>query len=565
MIKLVDGLRRIRASNIIFLFMIPIIVYFLITSRNYLPALISILGVEENALQLLASFIVLSTTALLTFSGALYLLKSIRIDQKINLVIRCRKLAPAVFTLAFILGLVFHFCSILDTYAISVLANSSDPRTSDWIIVVDQSFTLSSEFKIVLLNRVEQFETFLTFTSLICLIFSVIPLKYHKSNAGRFIIFLIILISFFSSFYILMIAHAGFAVGLMVTLRAAFFAYLGASALGLLWALLTNLTPSRRATYIHTSISLLLICIGFVLFVQKHKEVALIGNLTGKIGIIAGTPQWVADHVRYGDFLEITPKKPFKIRSLRDATQALSLLEKQSISGLIVPLENIGSYPVLWKSDYLPSHQKNMAIASTSIGFLILLLVGIGNISNLHPLAVFSDFFVDTIRGIPMIVIILYIGLPLAGALKSASGGYMNIEMMTRGIIAIAIGYSAYMAEIFRAGIEAIPRGQIEAARTLGLREHHVARFVIIPQAIAIVLPALGNEFIAMLKDTSLLSILSIRDVTQRMKEFQAQSFLAFEPFNTAALLYVFLTLLAASGIKALDNIVNKNRASEKQ
>ena len=362
-----------------------------------------------------------------------------------------------------------------------------------------------------------------------------------------------------------MIAHAGFAVGLMVTLRAAFFAYLGASALGLLWALLTNLTPSRRATYIHTSISLLLICIGFVLFVQKHKEVALIGNLTGKIGIIAGTPQWVADHVRYGDFLEITPKKPFKIRSLRDTTQALSLLKKQSISGLIVPLENIGSYPVLWKSDYLPSHQKNMAIASTSIGFLILLLVGIGNISNLHPLAVFSDFFVDTIRGIPMIVIILYIGLPLAGALKSASGGYMNIEMMTRGIIAIAIGYSAYMAEIFRAGIEAIPRGQIEAARTLGLREHHVARFVIIPQAIAIVLPALGNEFIAMLKDTSLLSILSIRDVTQRMKEFQAQSFLAFEPFNTAALLYVFLTLLAASGIKALDNIVNKNRASEKQ
>ena len=100
----------------------------------------------------------------------------------------------------------------------------------------------------------------------------------------------------------------------------------------------------------------------------------------------------------------------------------------------------------------------------------------------------------------------------------------MNIEMLTRGIIAIAIGYSAYMAEIFRAGIEAIPKGQIEAARTLGLREHQVARFVIIPQAIAIVLPALGNEFIAMLKDTSLLSILSIRDVTQRMKEFKPKA-----------------------------------------
>jgi polar amino acid transport system permease protein len=132
--------------------------------------------------------------------------------------------------------------------------------------------------------------------------------------------------------------------------------------------------------------------------------------------------------------------------------------------------------------------------------------------------------------------------------------------MMTRGIIAIAIGYSAYMAEIFRAGIEAIPKGQIEAARTMGLREWHVARFIVVPQAIAIVLPALGNEFIAMLKDTSLVSILSVRDLTQRMREFQAQSFLAFEPFNSAALVYVLLTLIAASGIKALDRVVNKSR-----
>ena len=115
----------------------------------------------------------------------------------------------------------------------------------------------------------------------------------------------------------------------------------------------------------------------------------------------------------------------------------------------------------------------------------------------------------------------------------------------------------------FSAGIEAIPKGQIEASRALGLRERHIARFIVIPQAIAIVLPALGNEFIAMLKDTSLISILSIRDLTQRMREFQAQSFLAFEPFNSAALIYVLLTLIAASGVKALDNIINKSRERE--
>ena len=75
-------------------------------------------------------------------------------------------------------------------------------------------------------------------------------------------------------------------------------------------------------------------------------------------------------------------------------------------------------------------------------------------------------------------------------------------------------------------------------------------------------LPALGNEFIAMLKDTSLVSILSVRDITQRMREFQAQSFLPFEPFNSAALLYIILTLIAASLIKRLENVVNKGRTN---
>jgi polar amino acid transport system permease protein len=562
--KILDGLRQIRASNIIFLFMIPVIIYFLITSRNYLPALKSVLGVENNATELLASFLLLCIMATLTLAGSLNLFKSIRIDQKQEIISRARLLATTYFFIAFALSLVFVFTSFLNTYAISVLANSADPRSAEWIIVVDQNFVLAPEFEIILLEKVHLLKNLASTLGIGFVAFSLLSSKFHKSALGQSLIFIIMSYGLCSSFYFLMLAHAGFAVGLMVTLRAAFFAYFGASALGLVWALLTKLSPSRRATQIYTIIGISLICIGTIFLFQKHKEVALIGTTDGKIGVISGTPQWVADTVRYGDFLNQPPQKPFKIRSLKSISKGLELFEKGTLSGLIVPIIEVGDYSPLWKTSYLPTKQKSLGIASISIGFLILLLSGIGAISNLHPLAVFSDFFVDTIRGVPMIVIILYIGLPLAGALKNASGGYMNIEMMTRGIIAIAIGYSAYMAEIFRAGIEAIPKGQIEAARTLGLREHHVARFVVIPQAIAIVLPALGNEFIAMLKDTSLLSILSIRDVTQRMKEFQAQSFLAFEPFNTAALLYVFLTLLAASGIKSLDNIVNKNRITEK-
>ena len=267
--------------------------------------------------------------------------------------------------------------------------------------------------------------------------------------------------------------------------------------------------------------------------------------------------------MRYGDFLDEPPENPFKIRSLKSLDQAVKLLDEGRISGALLPPDLAIKYSIVWNAKYLTPLYATMAKVFYVLGVLSILLVIVGRMTSAHPLAVLSDFFVDTLRGVPMLVIILYVGLPLAGAIKTATTGYIDIQMMTRGIAAIAIGYSAYMAEIFRAGIEAIPKGQIEASRALGLRERHIARFIVIPQAIAIVLPALGNEFIAMLKDTSLISILSIRDLTQRMREFQAQSFLAFEPFNSAALIYVLLTLIAASGVKALDNIINKSRERE--
>ena len=131
----------------------------------------------------------------------------------------------------------------------------------------------------------------------------------------------------------------------------------------------------------------------------------------------------------------------------------------------------------------------------------------------------------------------------------------------TEARIAIAIGYSAYMAEIFRSGIEAVPKGQVEAAQSLGLSRWLAARLIILPQALRIVVPPLGNEFIAMIKDTSLLSILSVRDVTQRMREFQSASFLPFAPFNTAAVLYVVITLACASFLRWIERRYEQRHA----
>jgi len=556
-------LRGIRASNLIFLAVLPVLVYLIATSRNYGPALSAVLGIEDNAASLLQSFLLSATAMLSGFTACIMVFRSLRPDQTDETIKYHRKWAIMLFALQAVLFAILAKLPSTDLYVVSVAVNSVDPRDVNWIIIQNRSFVLEPAFQAALLTEVRQYLWILALAAAGCSLFTFSGWRWHGTRVVRLFWIGLFGLNFYGAFYVLMVAHPGFAVGVMVTLRAAFFAYLGASMLGLVWALLKGLKPSRRATITFVVIGTLSVATGIYFALQPHQNVELVGNLSGKIGIVSGTPQSLSNTVRFGEFLPNKPKSAFKVRSLATPKQALDFLSKGYITAALLPKGVGGDLPVLWRANFLPVTQKTIATSAVVFGSFMLLLALVGWFINTHPLTVFSDFFVDTIRGIPMLVIILYVGLPLAGAVKNASGGYIDIQMMARGVIAIALGYSAYMAEIFRAGIEAIPKGQIEAARTLGLREYQVARLVIVPQAIAIVLPALGNEFIAMLKDTSLVSILSVRDVTQRMREFQAQSFLAFEPFNSAALVYLFLTLIAASGIKALDGIVNKSRSYE--
>ena len=561
--KFSNYIRSMRVSSLIFLAFLPFIVYAILTSRNYGKAIKAILGIEENAGSLFIAFLLILS---ITFLGV-YAAKSIfnfsRVDFSEHQ--RNKFLFRASVSLFFkiVFSTILLSTSFLEPYTISIAANSFDARTTDWIIMVDKSFTLRESTKTFLVDFTRQIFFSEIIITLVILLLSLMGKNLLKINFVKSFIFIFGSINFCILFYILMVAHAGFALGLAVTLRAAFFAYLLACMLGLIWALLSKLQPNKSSSIVILMLGLISILVSTFNYSRPHETLVLVGNLTGKIGIIAGTPQFVSDQVRYGDFLTKKPDKPFKIRSIKKHSQAIDLYEKNYLSAVLIKEKLAIGKEVVWRISYLPSKNRMMFLITGIIGFLTFLLVGIGLLTKMHPLSIFSDFFVDTIRGIPMLVIILYIGLPLAGAIKSASAGYIDMQMMTRGIIAIGIGYSAYMAEIFRAGIEAISRGQIEAARSLGMRETHIARFIILPQAIAIVLPALGNEFIAMLKDTSLVSILSVRDITQRMREFQAQSFLPFEPFNSAALLYIILTLIAASLIKRLERVVNRGRAQK--
>ena len=564
MIYFLNWLRSVRVSNLIFIFFLPFIIYFIAISRNYGKALKSILGIEENALSLLLAFLILAMIGIFGFVTALKLYRSIRLDVETKDRISSHRTACIFLSFSIILIILISNLPVLNPYIVSVAVNSFDPRTTDWIIMVDQNFVLKPSFEKYIIEIVRSF--IMIYGLLLCLYLLCLIIFKHNLNSTLSKLFILLngLISLLIAFYIIMIAHAGFSLGLAVTLRAAFFAYTLASILGLVWALLSKLKPNNFASLIYLSLGFMFVFWGIYSFSKPYQNVALYGNLDGKIGIVSGTPQHISDQVRYGDFLAKKPNIPFKIRSIKTSEQAIELFDSGKISAILINPNLSKNYNLIWETNYLPSKDRNIGIFATILGVFLVLIVLIGQLTQMHPLAIFSDFFVDTIRGVPMLVIILYIGLPLAGAIKSASAGYIDMQMMTRGIIAIGIGYSAYMAEIFRAGIEAVPKGQIEAARTLGLKEFYIARLIILPQAIAIVLPALGNEFIAMLKDTSLVSILSVRDITQRMREFQAQSFLPFEPFNTAALLYILLTLLAASSIKSLEKIVNKNKENNK-
>lgn len=561
--NLISVLRNMRASNLMFLLVMPVIVYLLAVSRNYGAAIYAVLGIEDDASLLLGNFILFCSAGATGFWGALQIVKSLSPDILPEDSSRYRFKAFAAFLLQAILLGFLSQASWIDPYISSIAVNAYDPRTVDWIIIIDQSFALDPVFKSELLEWTHKSLWQLAIVSSVLAVLSIFGSQLLNSGVGFWFSLVLLILQFSFLFYFLMMAHAGFAVGIMITIRAAIFAYIGASILGLVWAFLSRLKVSLIAERVIFVIGVICLIGATIFVIQPKKEVFLVGDLSDRIGIVAGIPSHVSDTVRYGDFLEQPPENPYKVRSLKGLDLAVKLLDEGRISAALLPSELVGERPVVWGTEYLEPFNATMAKVGYVLGILSILLVVVGRITMAHPLAVFSDFFVDTIRGVPMLVIILYVGLPLAGAVKTASSGYIDIQMMTRGIAAIAIGYSAYMAEIFRAGIEAIPKGQIEASRALGLRERHIARFIVIPQAIAIVLPALGNEFIAMLKDTSLISILSVRDLTQRMREFQAQSFLAFEPFNSAALIYVLLTLIAASGVKALDKIVNKSRGHE--
>ncbi len=182
------------------------------------------------------------------------------------------------------------------------------------------------------------------------------------------------------------------------------------------------------------------------------------------------------------------------------------------------------------------------------------LLLALASLSGSVVLRQGARFYVEVVRGLPILVLLLYTAFVAAPGLVIAAnwitvplGGEpwqtRDIPLLWRAIMALVIGYSAFIAEVFRAGLLSVDEGQIEAAEALGMGGWQRFRHIVLPQALRMILPPLGNDFVAMVKDSSLVSVLGVLDITQLGKITAAGNFRYFETYNVVALAYLTLTL----------------------
>lgn len=198
-----------------------------------------------------------------------------------------------------------------------------------------------------------------------------------------------------------------------------------------------------------------------------------------------------------------------------------------------------------------------VTIYTTLISFFLVLIfgliTGIGRISKNFLINGIATIYVELVRGIPLLVQLMFWYFAFPSVIQGL-GDLLSWEAMSdyranpilMAVIGLTFCYSAYMSEVYRAGIQSISKGQMEAARSLGMNYFQSMRYVILPQAIRVILPPVGNEFITLLKDSSLVSVVAVADITRRGREFMAANFIPVQTWVMVALLYLVLTLFSA-------------------
>lgn len=210
------------------------------------------------------------------------------------------------------------------------------------------------------------------------------------------------------------------------------------------------------------------------------------------------------------------------------------------------------------------------AVAFSAASFLGLVLAVMSR-SRSIIIRQIARFYIEIVRGVPIIVLLLYTAFVFAPAVVAGWNSLAetvglpgirprDFSLLWRAVLALTIAYSAFIAEVFRAGLQSVDKGQIEAAGALGLSRWHCFRLVIFPQAFRTILPPLGNDFVAMVKDSSLVAILGVTDITQQAKVIAAGNFRYFETYNVAALIYLTITVTLSLILRRIEQKLRTNR-----
>ncbi|WP_119071672.1 amino acid ABC transporter permease [Aggregatilinea lenta] len=235
-----------------------------------------------------------------------------------------------------------------------------------------------------------------------------------------------------------------------------------------------------------------------------------------------------------------------------------------------------------------------VSVVAYAVALVLGLIVALLRRSSNFIVYQMVTLYVEAVRGIPTLVLVYYMALalipqvvslgndygewlaqqqlvlPLLGTISFHGMGTWMAEFQLRevnnayrAIIGLSISYSAFLSEIYRAGIESVGEGQIEAAKSLGMNRRQVMRLIVLPQAFRTVLPPLGNDFIAMLKESSLVSVLGVQDITRRGQTYAASTFTFFQVYNVVALTYLVLTLSLSLVVKTMEWYLDRGKSRE--
>lgn len=196
-------------------------------------------------------------------------------------------------------------------------------------------------------------------------------------------------------------------------------------------------------------------------------------------------------------------------------------------------------------------------------GTIIGLVISLMKISSSKILKILSSIYVDFIRGTPLLIQILLIYFGIPGVIREITGETFRMAPLLAGAIACSINSGAYVAEIFRSGIQSIERGQMEAARSLGMTKSQAMISIILPQAIKRVVPPMGNEFITLLKDSSLLSVIGVHELTRQGQLYIAASFATFPIYLAIAFVYLIMTLSISRLVSYLERRMSLSDRSD--